>query len=215
MKDFIAKMVVAISKNPEVPLHEAEAEAAMNGRKMNYFEIWTLTPISSDVLLWSVNQDYLSNLLLGYKRRWKALLNKTFEFWCEKKKETFQFTTMYLWYRKMFKAGHVGMSNHMMIAVQVVGASFSSVPTIFSFSNRGLSENLVCKSVKSGLFAGNGWNDVASNHTISSGKASLTKICSQFFLAFVVVVFVVGISLFLVLVIVALCLVLLFTPWWE
>ena len=29
MKDFIAKMVVAISKNPEVPLHEAEAEAAL------------------------------------------------------------------------------------------------------------------------------------------------------------------------------------------
>merc|ERR1712212_525475 len=39
MKDFIAKMVVAISKNPEVPLHEAEAEAAMNGRKMSYFEL--------------------------------------------------------------------------------------------------------------------------------------------------------------------------------
>ena len=39
MKDFIAKMVVAISKNPEVPLHEAEAEAAQNGRKMNYFEL--------------------------------------------------------------------------------------------------------------------------------------------------------------------------------
>merc|ERR1711936_1406898 len=34
---LIAKMVVAISKNPEVPLHEAEAEAAMNGRKMSYF----------------------------------------------------------------------------------------------------------------------------------------------------------------------------------
>merc|ERR1711936_628262 len=34
---LIAKMVVAISKNPEVPLQEAEAEAAQNGRKMNYF----------------------------------------------------------------------------------------------------------------------------------------------------------------------------------
>ena len=39
MKDFIAKMVVNISKNPAVPLHEAEAEAAQNGRKMSYFEL--------------------------------------------------------------------------------------------------------------------------------------------------------------------------------
>ena len=39
MKDFIAKMVVAISQNPEVPLHEAEAEAAQNGRKMSYFQL--------------------------------------------------------------------------------------------------------------------------------------------------------------------------------
>ena len=39
MKDFIAKMVVAISKNPEVPIHEAEVEAAKDGRKMSYFEL--------------------------------------------------------------------------------------------------------------------------------------------------------------------------------
>merc|ERR1711971_804054 len=38
MKDFIAKMVVAISKNPEVPLHEAET--GLDGRKMSYFELW-------------------------------------------------------------------------------------------------------------------------------------------------------------------------------
>merc|ERR1711971_26181 len=37
MKDFIAKMVVAISKNPEVPLHEAET--GLDGRKMSYFEL--------------------------------------------------------------------------------------------------------------------------------------------------------------------------------
>merc|ERR1712066_136343 len=38
MKDFIAKMVVAISKNPEV--HDAEDErAGLNGRKMSYFDI--------------------------------------------------------------------------------------------------------------------------------------------------------------------------------
>ena len=37
MKDFIAKMVVSISKNPEVPLHEAEV--AQNERKMSYFEL--------------------------------------------------------------------------------------------------------------------------------------------------------------------------------
>merc|ERR1711936_1569455 len=34
---LITNMCVAISKNPEVPLQEAEAEAAQNGRKMNYF----------------------------------------------------------------------------------------------------------------------------------------------------------------------------------
>ena len=39
MKDFIAKMVVSISKNPEVPLHEAEAEVAQNERQMSYFEL--------------------------------------------------------------------------------------------------------------------------------------------------------------------------------
>ena len=37
MKDFIAKMVVAISNNPEVPLHEAET--GLDGRKMSYFEL--------------------------------------------------------------------------------------------------------------------------------------------------------------------------------